>query len=98
SAVVAGITGGMMLAAESDVDEACGDDRDQCTNGAAAQSPSDRGKDLIVPNAIAFVGATVGVGVGVTLLVISSGGPGKTSSTEVQASVVPGGLSLRGRF
>ncbi len=97
-AIVFGITGGMMLAADSDVDDACGGDLDNCADGDAALGPSNRGNDLIVPNAIAFVGAVVGIGAGVTLLVISSRGDPTSSPTEVQASVVPGGLSLRGRF
>jgi hypothetical protein len=98
SAAVAVVTGVVMLGAESDVDEACGD-RARCADPVAAAEAGERGDDLAVLNGITFATAVVGIGAGVTLFVLGSsakGGPPATTGWTLR--VGPAGGTLRARF
>ncbi len=68
AAIVAGVTGGLVLSHKSAADDAC---------PAALSSPActdaiDAGRGLLVPNLVSWIVAGVGVGVGVTLLVVEA--------------------------
>lgn len=113
TAVVAVVTGIVMLGAESDVDEACGD-RARCADPEAAEDARARGQDLAVLNGITFATAVLGIGAGVTLFALGSskGGAesarsGKTTGRGVAqpgaasrwtVRVGPSGAAVRARF
>lgn len=93
AAVVAGVTGGLVLAHKSAADEAC--------PGAVTSSDCvdaiDAGNGLLVPNLVAWIVAGVGVGVGVTLLVVdATRGPEAASSVRLVAH--PSWITLEGTF
>lgn len=84
----------IIAGASSDIDDACGEDR-VCTptEARAADDAASTGETWQVPNIAGLVVGVVGVGLGVTFLVI-----GAQSDAPVEASVGPGRLDLRGTF
>ncbi len=85
----------ILAGASSDIDDACGADR-VCTPAearAAAAAASDA-EAWQVPNIAGLVVGVVGVGLGVTFLVIGS----TTDDEPIEARVGPGRVSVRGTF
>jgi hypothetical protein len=97
SAVAAVATGVVMLGAESDVDEACGD-RARCADPTAAAEARDRGDDLALVNGITFVTAVVGLGAGITLFALGSRGEDAPARSGWTMRIGPAGGAVRARF
>lgn len=96
AAIVAGVTGGLVLSNKSAADDAC---------PGALSSPDctdaiDAGKGLLTPNLVSWIVAGVGVGVGVTLLVVDAtrGGHASRSSASVKIVASPSRVSLEASF
>lgn len=75
--------------AEGDIEDACEGDRTECS--AEAGEAADRGEAWMAPNAIGFGVGLVGLGLGVTFLVIGA-------DDGAQVAVRGDGVTLRGSF
>jgi hypothetical protein len=84
----------ILAGASGDIDEACGEDR-TCSPSEArtAETAKSDAEGWQIPNAVGLVVGVVGVGLGVTFLVI-----GATEDAPVAAAVGPGNVTVRGAF
>lgn len=84
----------ILAGASSDIDEACGEDR-MCTASEArvAEAARSDGEGWQIPNAVGLVVGAVGVGLGVTFLVL-----GATEDEPIEAAIGPGHVTVRGAF
>lgn len=99
----AGITGGLLLARDAEIKDACPEPGWCSPEG---MEKIDGSKPLMVVNAIAWGVGAVGLGVGAVLVLTSGGGGGEGGGGEAraQAAIAPavlpggGGMTVVGRF
>jgi hypothetical protein len=85
------VTGALVLAAESDLDEAC-PDRSACRSPEADDIAA-RGRTLNVVNAIGLGVGAAGVGLGLTLLIVGYGSDGQEA--RLAPEIAPHRIGLR---
>lgn len=93
--VTAGVTGGLVLSTRSEVDRLCPDGR--CLN-MTDYGVVERGRGLLVANAVAWGVGIAGAGAGTALLLIGSRKGASKGAREASFFVGPQGLTVRGRF
>jgi hypothetical protein len=93
--VAAGVTGGLVLSTRSQVDGLCPDGR--CLN-MTDYGVVERGRGLLVANAVAWGVGIAGAGAGTALLLIGSRKGTSKGAREASFFVGPQGLCVRGSF
>jgi len=96
AAIAAGVTGGLMIAAESDIDAGCpGEGRSNCD--ASALAAKDRADGLAPWNVAMWVGAVAGVGAGIPLMIVGDG-DAHDAPPPAQVTLGPGFVSISASF
>ncbi len=92
--VVAGVTGGLLLARDADIHKNC---VNKVCNPEGREA-IDSTKPLFVANTVGWIVGAAGIGAGVALLLFSRGG--EPPKTAVAPAILPGGggATLQGRF